>query len=165
MTVKTSSTPACGRCSLTMRRAASSIAATAALLSAPRIVPEELRTTPSATTGSIGPCGGTVSRCEQSMIGTPPGCGAGKTANDVAGLARNQRSGAVLMRIEPQPAQIGEHIVGGRSLLARRARNASQLGEERDHTLGHRPILTTGLPTHLRSHDSCDPSRPTKTNR
>ena len=35
--------------------AASSIAATAALLSAPRIVPPALRTTPSSTTGSIGP--------------------------------------------------------------------------------------------------------------
>ena len=69
--VKTSSTPACGRPSATIRLAPSSIAATAALLSPPRIVPAALRTTPSSTTGSIGPSGGTVSRWAQKKIGTP----------------------------------------------------------------------------------------------
>ena len=70
--VKTSSTPACGRESSTSRRAASIIATTADLLSAPRIVPPAFRTTPSSTTGSSGPCGGTVSRWAQRKSGVPP---------------------------------------------------------------------------------------------
>ena len=68
--VKRSSTPACARPSSTNRAIASSIDATAALLSAPRIVPAVLRTIPSSpTTGSIGPFGGTVSRCAQKNRG------------------------------------------------------------------------------------------------
>src|SRR5687768_13482437 len=71
--VKRSSTPACGLPSSTIRRAASIIATTADLLSAPRIVPPALRTIPSSpTTGSRRPCGGTVSRCAQRKIGVPP---------------------------------------------------------------------------------------------
>src|SRR5215203_4694853 len=70
--------PACGRFSARIRRAASSIVATAALLSAPRIVPPAFRPTPSSTTGSSAAVGGTVSRCAQRKIATPPFC-------DVAG--------------------------------------------------------------------------------
>ena len=71
--VNRSSTPACGLPSSTIRRAASIIATTADLLSAPRIVPPPLRTMPSSpTTGSSGPCGGTVSRWAQKKIGVPP---------------------------------------------------------------------------------------------
>ncbi len=70
--VNSSSTPGWEIPSSTRRRAASSITATAALSSAPRIVPAALRTTPSSTTGSIGPVGGTVSRCAQSRSGVPP---------------------------------------------------------------------------------------------
>jgi hypothetical protein len=56
-----------------MRRVASSITTTAALLSEPRIVPAELRTIPSSPTiGSITVSGGTVSVCEQRKIGAPP---------------------------------------------------------------------------------------------
>ena len=72
--------PACGRPSWTTRRTASTIAATAALLSAPRIVPAAFRTTPSSTTGSIGPCGGTVSRWAQKKSGMPPPFVAGRAA-------------------------------------------------------------------------------------
>ena len=46
--VKSSSMPACGRFSASTRRVPSSIAATADLLSAPRIVPPAFRTTPSS---------------------------------------------------------------------------------------------------------------------
>src|SRR5262249_61125137 len=67
-----SSRPAGGRSSASPRRVPSSIAATADLLSAPRIVPPALRTTPSSITGSIGPSGGTVSRCAQRKIGVAP---------------------------------------------------------------------------------------------
>src|SRR5438034_3471452 len=69
--VNTSSIPACGRFSLSTRRVASSITATADLLSAPRMVPAAFRTTPSSTTGSIGPVGGTVSRWAQKKSGVP----------------------------------------------------------------------------------------------
>jgi hypothetical protein len=69
--VNNSSIPACGRFSASTRRVASSITATADLLSAPRIVPPALRTSPSSTTGSIGPVGGTVSRWAQRKIGVP----------------------------------------------------------------------------------------------
>src|SRR2546423_1343665 len=64
--------PPCGRFSARTRRVPSSIAATADLLSAPRIVPPALRTMPSSITGSSGPSGGTVSRCAQRKIGVPP---------------------------------------------------------------------------------------------
>src|SRR6266540_4633840 len=51
---------------------AAMLEATAALSSAPRIVPAALRTTPSSsTTGSMRPVGGTVSRCAQRKIGVP----------------------------------------------------------------------------------------------
>src|SRR5437868_1665457 len=63
--------PPCGRFSATTRRVASSIAATADLLSAPRIVPPAFRTTPSSTTGSMAPSGGTVSRWAQKNNGAP----------------------------------------------------------------------------------------------
>src|SRR5207253_7258600 len=53
--------PPCGRFSASTRRAPSSIAATADLLSAPRIVPAAFRITPSSSiTGSIAAVGGTV---------------------------------------------------------------------------------------------------------
>ena len=68
--MKSSSTPACSRPSRTIRRAASSITTTAALSSAPRIVPPALRTRPSSITGSISPSGGTVSRCAQRKMGS-----------------------------------------------------------------------------------------------
>src|SRR5439155_1998780 len=77
--VNTSSMPACGRLSASTRRVASSITATADLLSAPRIVPAALRTTPSSTTGSIGPVGGTVSRCAQRKSGEPSPSPCGST--------------------------------------------------------------------------------------
>jgi hypothetical protein len=42
------------------------------LLSAPRIVPAEFRTSSSSpTSGSIGPSGSTVSRCAQKKSGSP----------------------------------------------------------------------------------------------
>jgi hypothetical protein len=70
--VNSSSIPRAAGSRASTRRVASSIAATADLLSAPRIVPPALRTTPSSITGSIGPSGGTVSRCAQRKIGVPP---------------------------------------------------------------------------------------------
>ena len=86
-TLRTSSMPACGRPSATMRRTPSSIAATAALLSPPRIVSSRLVTTPSATTGSMAAVGSTVSTCAQSRIGRA-GLARGRrdAADDVAGL-------------------------------------------------------------------------------
>ena len=44
---------------------------TAALLSAPRMVSCRFTTTPFRTSGSIGPVGGTVSRCAFRKMGTP----------------------------------------------------------------------------------------------
>ncbi len=72
--------PACGRDSSTMRRTASTIETTAALLSAPRIVPAPFRTTPSSTTGSIGPSGGTVSRWAQKKSASPSAVGASRAS-------------------------------------------------------------------------------------
>src|SRR5256885_1051626 len=84
--VKSSSIPACGRFSATTRRTPSSIATTAALLSAPRIVPPALRTTPSSTTGSSGPAGGTGSRGAQKKSRFPAAGGAGRGGGlDLAG--------------------------------------------------------------------------------
>ena len=70
-TVKSSSTPT-GDPSTLQRRASSSITATAALLSAPRM-PALAFSQPSSTiTGSIAPSSGTVSRCAQSRIERSP---------------------------------------------------------------------------------------------
>ena len=69
--VKTSSMPAWSRPSTSTRRTPSIMAAMAALLSAPRIVPAALRTIPSSITGSIGPVGTTVSKCAQKKMGVP----------------------------------------------------------------------------------------------
>ena len=63
--------PACGRFSARTRRNPSSIEATAALLSPPRIVLCAFVTMPSDTTGSIGAVGSTVSTWAQNMIGVP----------------------------------------------------------------------------------------------
>ena len=58
---------------------ASSIAATAALLSPPRIAALRLRTMPSSTTGSIASTGGTVSRWAQKKSGSPSAVGSSAT--------------------------------------------------------------------------------------
>ena len=67
--------PPCGRFSARTRRVASSITATADLLSAPRIVPAAFRITPSSRTGSIPASGGTVSRCAHRKSGVPMSVG------------------------------------------------------------------------------------------
>jgi hypothetical protein len=63
--------PACGRCSAVTRRTPSSIEATAALLSPPRMVLRAFVTMPPESTGSIGAVGSTVSMWAQNMIGVP----------------------------------------------------------------------------------------------
>ena len=108
--VNTSSMPACGRFSRRIVAAATSIAATVALLSAPRIVPAAFRTTPSATTGSIGPSGGTVSRCAQRNSGTPLVVvgGAGEQVARVAADGRPRRP----PRLEREVAEEARDAVG-----------------------------------------------------
>ena len=136
--VKRSSTPACGRPSSTIRRAASIIATTADLLSAPRIVPPAFRTTPSSpTTGSSGPCGGTVSRCAQKKIGVPPSVSAGQAAEQVPDRRVDLRAGVVLLDLEAERPQLGDDAVGDRALLSRRAGDRSKLEEEVEHSPVH----------------------------
>ena len=123
--------PACGRFSARIRRAASSIAATAALLSAPRIVPPAFRTTPSSTTGSSAAVGGTVSRCAQRKIGTPPFCEvAGSRASRLPASEPIRGPASSSSTSSARRLEIRADPVGDRALLARWARDRGQLGEE-----------------------------------
>ena len=67
---------------------------------------------------------------------------------DVSHRAVDLRAGAVLVRREPQVAQIAEHDIGDGALLARRARQCSELEKEREDVVGglggHRGIVVGG---------------------
>ena len=49
---------------------------------------------------------------------------------EVAGARADRRAGVVLASVEPDRAQLGEHPIRDRPLLAGRARQRAQLGEE-----------------------------------
>src|SRR3984893_7506107 len=121
--------PACGRRSSSTRRVPSIMAATADLLSAPRIVPAALRITPSSSTGSIDAGGGAGAGGggEHGEGGEeeerPPALGGRREpAEEVAHRRADRGPGAVLVHLEPERAQLLDHTVGDRALLARPAR-------------------------------------------
>ena len=89
--VNTNSTPACGIRSTTSVRTASSITATAALLSAPTIDGAAFRITPSTTTGSSGAVGGTVSRWAQKKSGWPRMSSRGDDSRDCRRCSQPRR--------------------------------------------------------------------------
>ena len=137
--------PACGRLSASTRRTPSSIATTADLLSAPRIVPPAFRTTPSSTTGSSGPDGGTVSRCAQKKSGVAGGRRL-EPHVDVAHRRADLGAAAVLVRLEAEIAQIAQDDVGDGALLARRARDRGELEKQLEGAARrtHASILRSG---------------------
>ena len=130
--------PACGRPSASTRRAASSMTATAALLSAPRIVPAALRTTPSSTAGSIGPVG--RNRVE---VGAQEERDAAvralrlQAAEQVADRRAHDGAGVVLVDLEREVAQVARDGVRDGPLLAGRARQRGQLGKQVESGLIH----------------------------
>ena len=137
-----SSTPACGRPSATILRAASIIATTADLLSAPRIVPAAFRRRRPRRPGSIGPCGGTVSRSAQKKIGVPLSTGrAGGRAGCPLGVDLRPR--VVLVEVEADCPGSAAHAVGDRALVARRAGDRGELEEEPQSTVNKALCETT----------------------
>ena len=86
----------------------------------------------SPTTGSSGPCGGTVSRCAQKKIGSRLDA-AREAAEQVPDRRADRRPAVVLLDVEPERAQLLGDAVGDRALLARRARDRGELEEERQH--------------------------------
>ena len=93
LTEKISSTPT-GEPSTAARWASARSIATAALLSAPRIVSPALSQPPSTSTGSTTPSWGTVSRCAQSI--TERSERPGMRAKQVAALRAGLGGGVVL---------------------------------------------------------------------
>ena len=119
--------------SSTTRRAASSIRASADLLSAPRIVPPALRTSPSSTTGSSVPVerNGVEVRAEEERDAL------------LAASARNRQRmfpavepivgpAAVLVPLEADRVELARDPVGHGPLLPGRARDRAELEEEVD---------------------------------
>ena len=126
--------------SSTIRRAASSMTATADLLSAPRIVPAALRTIPSSTTGSIAAVGrdGVEVRAEEER--RPPITASGQAAEHVPHRRADRRARVVLVPLEPDSVELREHQVGDGALLARRARDRGQLEEELEDVRFSHPL-------------------------
>ena len=121
-----------------MRRAASIMATTADLLSAPRIVPPAFRTMPSSpTTGSSGPCGGTVSRCAQKKIGVPPPFRPGRRQSRFPIVESIFEPASSSSTVEAERPQLGDHAIGDRTLLSGRARDRGKLEEEVEHSPVH----------------------------
>ena len=133
--VNSSSTPT-GAPSIAIRRASSSSSATAALLSAPRIVSPALTQPPSTQTGSTRPSWATVSRWAQSStVGPSAERGAGDPGKQVAGRVGLRRASAPIARssslsqaviaasspvTERNPAERGERLVQPPALDFRR---------------------------------------------
>ena len=124
--------PACGRPPCTTSRTACSIAATAALLSAPRMPGSALRITPPSITGRIGTSVATVSMCEQN---TSASAAVGRwrhAAVEVAAVAADLRAGVVLVDLEAERPQVRGDRVRHAALAAGRARDGCKLAEEID---------------------------------
>ena len=64
-----------------------------------------------------------------------------EAAVDVADVRADLRARIVLVDRQPEIAQVADHDVRNRALLARRARERRQLGEKVDDLGGHRSIL------------------------
>ena len=64
-----------------------------------------------------------------------------QAAVDVADVRADLRARVVLVHRQAEIAQVADHDVGNRALLARRARERRQLGEKVDDLGGHRSIL------------------------
>ena len=101
--------------------------ATAALLSAPRIVSPRLRKTPSSSTTSIWPgCGNGV---DVGAEHRPTIGAAGQAGDDVPGARFGRPGGVVLAHLEPQRPQLGEDRVGDLALLPGRAADLAESNE------------------------------------
>ena len=105
------------------------MAATADLLSAPRIVPPAFRTIPSFDHGlqGAGRLHGVHVRAEEER--RPLG-GRRKAAVEVSRVRADPCAGIVLVDLETEPTQLGGDSVGDRTLLARRRRQRRKLEEE-----------------------------------
>ena len=143
--VKRSSMPACGRRSARITRVASSIAATAALSSAPRIVPAAFRTMPSSTTGSIaaGRRHGVEVRAEKERLSRGGRLDPGV---EVAHRRADLRPAAVLVDLEAAVPQIPDHEIRDGTLLAGRARQRGELREQVEDVRRHRVSILCDRP-------------------
>ncbi len=101
--------------------------ATAALLSAPRIVSPALRKTPSSSTTSTWPLCGTVSMWAQNI--THSSLRPGSRASRLPAPACGRPGGVVLADLEPERAQLGGDRVGDLTLLAGRAADLAEPDE------------------------------------
>ena len=128
--VNSSSTPACGLRSETIRRAASTIATTADLLSAPRIVPAAFRTIPSVDDGLERPLRrhGVEVRAEKDR--RPAVEPSRQPAQQVARVGVDTGAGVVLLDLEAEGAQLGGDAIGDRALIPRWTGDRAELCEE-----------------------------------
>ena len=74
-----------------------------------------------------------MSRCAQKKIGVPPSPRPGRRQSRFPIVEPIAGAAVVLVDLEPERAQLREHAVGDRALLARRARDRGELEEERQH--------------------------------
>ena len=132
LVVKSSSTPTGVRV-WTRCLAQRGIVATAAL-SAPRIPSLRLRKIPSSRTTSTGAASGTVSMWAQSRIVRAP---RGREPGEHVARIRARLGAAVVLLdlLEPERAQLGDHRIRHRALVARRALDLAETGE-----LGEEPL-------------------------
>ena len=135
--VNNSSMPACGRFSATSRRVASSIAATAALSSAPRIVPARV---PHHAVGDDGlDRSGRRDRVEMgAQEDRLAGRGRLERDEDVAHRRADLRPRVVLVHRQPAVAQVADHAIRDGALLAGRARDRRELQEQIEDVRLHR---------------------------
>ena len=127
LTVNSSSSPT-GEPSTATRWASASSCATAALLSAPRIVSPALSQPPSTSTGSTTPSCGTVSRCAHSSTvrSARPGIRASRLPHSVPSSAAASSSETAKPSASSSPRTRARH----RALAPGDARDRAQLGEE-----------------------------------
>ena len=110
------------------------IVAIAALLSAPRIASWRLVSRPFSLTTSTGPSSGTVSMCAQSrIVGAPSG--PGMRASTLPAVRPGGRPRVVLLRLEPEAAQVLDQGVRHRALASRRALDLAEPDE-----VGEQPL-------------------------
>ena len=83
---------------------------------------------------------GVQMRAEEQRL---PGRGGLESRVDVAGVRADRRADIVLVRLQPAVAQVPEHQVGDRTLVARWARHGCELREETEDVGGHGPYATS----------------------
>ncbi len=127
---------------------AATMAATAALLSAPKIVSSALTTTPFRTSGRMGAVAGTVSRWAFRKIGVPVSTRRGQPGVQIPDL---RADGRARRRPRRPPAPIarqasGDHVGHG-PFLAGRAGDLRQLEEQVEHcaSRGRQPVQRAEL--------------------